>query len=204
MGYNPFLPAPGNRDENPLGYPLAYLQFIRNTAHYRSLAATLADWGLNWSGRLLEPIAQRVVVTPFESAFLPLSFPRLDQVLQATRSLDRGRAAFGTSPVTLHSQLVFPLPGNRHLSELILNSSSHLLCARNLSSRRAAKVTRGLLDNNKIFTVIARLSSGSAKKRENWGGTRVSNEALDDTHCLAKPCEMRASFGRAGERSSSA
>ena len=62
------------------------------------------------SGHRFELVAQRVVIATFETAFLPLAFARFDQVFKTPGPLCRRRSAFGTPPVSLHPQLVFPLP----------------------------------------------------------------------------------------------
>src|SRR5437773_1777593 len=63
--------------------------------------------------RRCQSIAQSAIVAPPETALLSLALARLDQMLEATRSL-RGRfAALGATIVALHPQLVFPLARNR-------------------------------------------------------------------------------------------
>jgi|SRR5882724_10870797 len=62
------------------------------------------------SGHCFELVAQRVIIATLETAFLPLTFARFDQVFQTPGPLRRGRSAFGTPPISLHPQLIFSLP----------------------------------------------------------------------------------------------
>jgi hypothetical protein len=74
----------------------------------------------------LQLVAEGIVVTPLEAAFLALTLSRFDKVLQATRSLCGRGAALGAAFVPLHPQLILPLPRYRQLRELILNRLSHV------------------------------------------------------------------------------
>jgi hypothetical protein len=75
----------------------------------------------------LQPVTQRTVVAALEAPLFALTLPCLDQVFQATRTLHRRFAALSAAMVALHSQLVFPLPGNRQASELVFNAFSHFV-----------------------------------------------------------------------------
>jgi hypothetical protein len=46
-------------------------------------------------------------------------------MFQTTRRLHGRFAAFGATLVALHSQLIFALPGNGQMSELVFNAFSH-------------------------------------------------------------------------------
>jgi hypothetical protein len=48
-------------------------------------------------------------------------------MLEASGSLDRLFAAFRASLVSLHAELIFPLPGDWQIRELIFDPFSHLL-----------------------------------------------------------------------------
>ncbi len=86
-----------------------------------------APTGLRGSGSSFELVAQGIVIAPLEPVLLSLPFTRFDQVFQATRALHGGRPAFRASVVSFHAHLVFPLPGNWQVRELILYLLSHLL-----------------------------------------------------------------------------
>jgi hypothetical protein len=76
--------------------------------------------------RILQPVAQRIVVTALEPALLALAFARDDQVLQAARPPRRRLAALGAAPIPLHPQLVLPLPRYVQLREFVLDACSHI------------------------------------------------------------------------------
>jgi hypothetical protein len=46
-------------------------------------------------------------------------------VFQTAGAFDRMLTAFGATLVTLHAQLIFPLPRNRQVRELVFNTFSH-------------------------------------------------------------------------------
>jgi hypothetical protein len=46
-------------------------------------------------------------------------------MLEAARRFDRGFTAFSATLVTLHSELILALPGNRQIRELVSNAVSH-------------------------------------------------------------------------------
>ena len=84
-----------------------------------------ASRGKAGAGDLLQLVAERPVVAPLESAFLALALASLDEVLQASRADRCGLPAFGATLVPLHAQLIFALPRNGQLSELIFDPCSH-------------------------------------------------------------------------------
>jgi len=69
----------------------------------------------------LQFVAQRVEIAAFESALLSLPLAGLHQMFQTPGAFGRGVSAFGTLLVSLHPQLVLPLPGYLHRCELVLN-----------------------------------------------------------------------------------
>ena len=73
----------------------------------------------------LQTITQGLVPA-FEATLFALQFARFNQMLQATDASNSRRAAFGAPLVPLHSQLVFSLPRNRQIGELVLNAFSHM------------------------------------------------------------------------------
>ena len=77
------------------------------------------------AGRRFQPVTQRAVVAALEAPLLALAFPRFDQVFQTARTLHRRFAALRAAPVALHPQLVFPLPRNRQVRELVFDPFSH-------------------------------------------------------------------------------
>jgi hypothetical protein len=85
-----------------------------------------------------EFVTQGVIVAPLKAAFLSLALARFDQMLQASGSLRYWFTAFRAAAVPLHPQLVFPLPRNRQVGELIDNSVSHgiQVVVGNLQTRR--------------------------------------------------------------------
>jgi hypothetical protein len=72
---------------------------------------------LNHAG--LQFIAERIVVASLETAFLSLPFPGDNQVFQTARALSGGLATFSAPLVTLSAHLVFTLPRDRQMRELI-------------------------------------------------------------------------------------
>ena len=112
-------PSPGpDRPVEPSLEPLsAYTQNLSPTAPLAFPA--------NQRGHRLQAITERIVITAFQAAFLPLPFAGFDQVLEAARPLGRRLAAFRAPPRALHPQLIFPLPRDRQVRELIMNRSSH-------------------------------------------------------------------------------
>ena len=75
----------------------------------------------------LELIAQRIVIASLETALLALAFACLDEVFQTPGPLGCGGAAFRAPSVSLHPQLIFPLPRNRQFRVFIFDWSSHLV-----------------------------------------------------------------------------
>ena len=96
------------------------------TRRFRTAVWPLAG-AANGSGvACLELIAQRIVITAFKTAFLPLALPRFHQVLQAPRALRRWFATFRAPLVPLHPQLVLALPRDSQMRELIDYAVSHV------------------------------------------------------------------------------
>ena len=74
----------------------------------------------------LKLVAQGAVVTPLEAAFLPLAFPGLNQVLQTPRALHSRLPTFSTPSISLHAQLILPLPRDGQVRVLVFDALSHL------------------------------------------------------------------------------
>jgi hypothetical protein len=73
----------------------------------------------------LQFIAQRIVVTSLEAAFLSLPFSGDDQVFQAAGALSGRLAAFRAPFVALSPHLVFSLARDRQMRELVDNKVGH-------------------------------------------------------------------------------
>jgi len=73
----------------------------------------------------LEPVAERVAVAAFETAFLALPFTGFDEVLETARALLGGFTADGASAVAFHAQLVLSLPGDGQLRKFIFDDARH-------------------------------------------------------------------------------
>jgi hypothetical protein len=103
----------------------------------------------------LQFVAQGAVVTAFQPAFFPLAFPGLDQMFQAPGPLDRLFAALRASFVSLHAELIFPLPGDRQIRELIFDPFSHFAFFATMFYS-APKLTLSFLDRGyaKLFAHI--------------------------------------------------
>jgi len=72
-----------------------------------------------------QPVAERVVITPPQPAFLALPFPRFNQVPDAARALHRRCSTFGAPGITLHAQLILTLPRDRQVGEFVFYRYSH-------------------------------------------------------------------------------
>jgi hypothetical protein len=75
----------------------------------------------------LQFVAQRPVVTAFETAFLALAFAGFHQVFQTTRSLNCLLTTLRAPFVPLHTQLVLSLARNSQRCELVFNAFSHFI-----------------------------------------------------------------------------
>jgi hypothetical protein len=73
----------------------------------------------------LQFVAQRIVVTSLQAAFLSLPFPGDNQVFEAAGALSGRLAAFRAAFVALSPHLVFSLPRNRQMRELVDNKVVH-------------------------------------------------------------------------------
>jgi len=78
----------------------------------------------------LKLVAQSAVVTPLEAPFLPLPFPGLNQMFQASRALHSRLTTFSTPSISLHAQLILPLPRDGQVRVLVFNALSHLFFSR--------------------------------------------------------------------------
>ena len=79
------------------------------------------------AGTCLQQVAEGAIVTPFEAALLALTLARFNQMLEAPRALHGWLATFGAPAIPLHAQLIFALPRNRQVRELVLYASSHFV-----------------------------------------------------------------------------
>jgi hypothetical protein len=102
--------------------------FARSRIQLRVLATPLPLLVARWSRLLrrgLQLVAERIVITALQAAFLALPFTRLYQVFNAPRTLDSGLAAFAATMIALHTQLVLALSRYLQVCELINNRFSH-------------------------------------------------------------------------------
>jgi hypothetical protein len=117
----------------------------------------------------LQLITQSAAVTALEAVLLSLPLTRLDEVFEASRAPRGRRSAFRAPLVSLHAQLILPLPRNRQVRELIFNFLSHLFpsgCARQATCfANPAAVSYSDQNPSLPFTAIVQLSSQPAPSR---------------------------------------
>ncbi len=70
-------------------------------------------------------VTERAVIAALEAAFFSLTLPGFNQVLETSGTLNSRFAALSASLVSLHAQLVFALPRNRQIRELVFYAFSH-------------------------------------------------------------------------------
>ena len=58
----------------------------------------------------LQLVTERAVIATLEATFLALPLARFDQMLETTRPLHGGFAALSASFISLHPELILPLP----------------------------------------------------------------------------------------------
>jgi hypothetical protein len=73
----------------------------------------------------LEFVRERSVVAPLHPALPSLPLPCLYQVLEASAAHDDRIAALGAFTVSRSSQLIFPLPADGQMGELVENLWAH-------------------------------------------------------------------------------
>ena len=98
---------------------------------------------LNSSGRRLQFVGCGTEVSAFEAELLAAPLPETHRVFQTPGTCHRALAAGRAAVTLLHPQLVFSLPGNRQIRELVLNRFSHKSCVHPPPAFRSALRAEG-------------------------------------------------------------